>query len=475
MLTRPQTLFYHEPPFTDQGAIMLINFQFRNFGSFWKPAIFSMVASSVRRHPSHVAEIGKRDVLRSAFVFGANAGGKTNFVKAIGFARQIVEEGLDGVSCDRKHFRLAPGKPEDVGVFQFTICANDKFYEYGLAISYSNASIVSEWLSLLDDSNGTKAVFSADWSGKKPAIDTDFELAEEDKLRFEVYKTDACNMPQRKRTFLVEIAEKGVRRTSGDFFQHFANVYFWFRRLIVIYPDTTFGGMIRYVIDESARLSFGTLLKHFDTGIEKLSTQKIDAEKVLADLPADRRRLLKARIISDLTRNRSSVAQMTTHDNAYLVHYRDGQLLMEKVVADHGCKDEPFDRADESDGTRRLYDLLPLQGMFPNDTVAVIDELDRSLHTKATTEFIRTFFERADGHRSQLIATTHDASVLDLDLLRQDEIWFVERGDDHASTIYPLTKFKARFDKDIHKDYLLGRYGALPIFGKMKKTAHRER
>ena len=56
-----------------------------------------------------------------------------------------------------------------------------------------------------------------------------------------------------------------------------------------------------------------------------------------------------------------------------------------------------------------------------------------------------------------------------------DEIWFVERGDDHASTIYPLTKFKARFDKDIHKDYLLGRYGALPIFGKMKRTAHRER
>ena len=146
---------------------------------------------------------------------------------------------------------------------------------------------------------------------------------------------------------------------------------------------------------------------------------------------------------------------------------------MEKVVADHGRKDDPFDRRDESDGTQRLYDLLPLQRMFEQGSVVVIDELDRSLHTKATLEFIRTFFERSAGRRSQLIATTHDASILDLALLRQDEIWFVERGDDHASTLFPLTKFKARFDKDIQKDYLLGRYGALPIFRAFRKPAPR--
>ena len=64
----------------------------------------------------------------------------------------------------------------------------------------------------------------------------------------------------------------------------------------------------------------------------------------------------------------------------------------------------------------------------------------------------------------QLIATTHDTNLLDLDLLRQDEIWFVERQIDNSSQIYSLSKYKERFDKKIDKEYLLGRYGGVPIF-----------
>lgn len=448
---------------------MLINFQVKNFASFWRPSNFSMVASPVRRHPSHVAEIDGHNILRSAFVFGANAGGKSNFVKAIGFAKRIVADGMDGVSCDQRYFRLSPKEIDDVGVFQFTIYAGGDFYEYGLAVSYGRASIISEWLTLLKDKGVHQQLYVCDWSGASPTITTSIDLEDEDKVRFDVYRDDASNMSIRKRTFLAEIAEKGDRRNSNGYFSHFSKVYFWFRRLMVIFPETTFGGMIRYVIDEKARLSFGTLLNHFDTGIEKLLTQNVDAEKVLGDLSPDKRRELKAKLIADLTHDQNSVVRLTTPDNDYLVHYHEGKLFMEKIVADHGKRDDPFDRADESDGTRRLYDLLPLQKMFGEDTVVIVDELDRSLHTKATIEFIKTFFERSDGHRSQLIATTHDASVLDLGLIRQDEIWFVERGEDHASALFPLTQFKPRFDNDIKKAYLLGRYGALPIFRVLRK------
>lgn len=454
---------------------MLINFQVKNFGSFWKPTNFSMIASSIRRHPSHVAEIDGCDVLRSAFIFGANAGGKSNFVKAIGFAKRVIEDGLDDVSCDRRHFRLAPdGKNDNIGVFQFTIRADQDFYEYGVAISYDRAAIASEWLTLQTDKSHPLEIFSCDWTGSTPKIETGFELDDADKTRFDVYCEDARVATLRKRTFLAEIAEKRSRRDAGSFFAHFASVFTWFRNLKVIFPETTFGGMIRYVLDEKARLSFGTLLNHFDTGIETLDTQDVDAEKVLSFLPPEKRQMLKAKIIAELTRDKDSVATLNApDDNAYLVHFRNGRLTMEKVVADHGRKDDPFDRQDESDGTQRLYDLLPLQRMFAEDTVVIIDELDRSLHTKATLEFIRAFFEHSDGHRSQLIATTHDAAILDLALLRQDEIWFVERGEDHASTLFPLTKFKARFDKDIQKDYLLGRYGALPIFRSIRKPTKR--
>lgn len=454
---------------------MLINFQVSNFKSFWKPTNFSMIASSIRRHPSHIAEIGNCNVLKSAFIFGANAGGKSNFIKAMEFAKHVIEEGLDNVSCDRLHFRLASeGQVDDIGVFQFTICVAENFYEYGMAVSYSQASIVSEWLTLLsDEGKRHKRVFFCDWTGETAKIETDFELGENDKTRFDVYREDSSEMTIQKRTFLAEIALKALHRNADSFFTHFASVFIWFKKLTIVFPESIYGGMVRYVLDEKARLSFGTLLNHFDTGIEKLDTQDVDAEKVFADIPIERRQTIKAKIIANLTRARKNIVTMTVLGNSYLVHYRDGRLTMEKVVANHGRKDDPFDRNDESDGTQRLYDLLPLQRMFSEDIVVAVDELDRSLHTKATLEFIRLFFKHADGHRSQLIATTHEASILDLDLLRQDEIWFVDRGDDHASSLFPLTKFKARFDKDIQKDYLLGRYDALPIFRTIHQSAKR--
>ena len=102
-------------------------------------------------------------------------------------------------------------------------------------------------------------------------------------------------------------------------------------------------------------------------------------------------------------------------------------------------------------------------GFLRGQTI-IVDELDRSLHTKATQEFIRYFYEVTEGVSAQLIVTTQDSNIMDLDFVRQDEIWFVERQADHSSKLYSLNQFKARFDKKVEKDYLLGRYGAIPVF-----------
>ena len=94
----------------------------------------------------------------------------------------------------------------------------------------------------------------------------------------------------------------------------------------------------------------------------------------------------------------------------------------------------------------------------------LIDEIDRSLHTNLTRKFLELFYTIVENRDCQLIATTHDSNLLDLDLLRQDEIWFIERQLDHSSKVFSLNKFKERFDKKIDKEYLIGRYGAIPIF-----------
>ena len=108
--------------------------------------------------------------------------------------------------------------------------------------------------------------------------------------------------------------------------------------------------------------------------------------------------------------------------------------------------------------------MLPLYESGQKGKIIIVDELDRSFHSKLTEEYIKRFFQITKGKHCQFICTTHDLNLMDLKILRQDEIWFIEREQDHSSRIYSLSDFKQRFDKNILNEYLIGRYGALPCF-----------
>jgi AAA15 family ATPase/GTPase len=139
-------------------------------------------------------------------------------------------------------------------------------------------------------------------------------------------------------------------------------------------------------------------------------------------------------------------------------------MLKHKMV---DCNDDVlFDTAEESDGTIRLMDLLPIVTKPEEDEskVYVIDELDRSLHPNLCYLFIQDFL--AKSGKNQLIVTTHESNLLTFDLLRRDEIWFVEKDQGGATALYSLEEYAPRYDKDIQKGYLLGRFGAIPIIGK---------
>ena len=142
----------------------------------------------------------------------------------------------------------------------------------------------------------------------------------------------------------------------------------------------------------------------------------------------------------------------------------EGNIITTKMMQNHGDKQELFEYQDESDGTQRLFDLIPLFYEHNGNRAIFIDEIDRSLHTNLTRKFLEKFYKLTEGDTSQIIATTHDSNLLDLELLRQDEIWFVKRMKDHSSRIYSLNHFRERYDKIIDKEYLLGRYDAIPVF-----------
>ena len=164
------------------------------------------------------------------------------------------------------------------------------------------------------------------------------------------------------------------------------------------------------------------------------------------------------------------------HDSKYLLPDNYETIKATEILAKEGFIVMPYMYPDLN-AARDLVNagaasIMPLaspigsnKGLATKEFIQIlIDEIDRSLHTNLTRKFLELFYEVVEDRDCQLIATTHDSNLLDLELLRQDEIWFVERQDDHSSKVFSLNKFKERFDKKIDKEYLIGRYGAIPIF-----------
>ena len=126
----------------------------------------------------------------------------------------------------------------------------------------------------------------------------------------------------------------------------------------------------------------------------------------------------------------------------------------------------PMELADESDGTRRLLELIPaLHDLHTRGGVYFIDEIDRSLHPMLVRNFLEHFLRSCDRSQRQLIMTTHESNLLDQELLRRDEIWFAEKDPAGATHLYSLMDFKVRNDLEIRKHYLQGRFGAVPFLG----------
>lgn len=143
---------------------------------------------------------------------------------------------------------------------------------------------------------------------------------------------------------------------------------------------------------------------------------------------------------------------------------KNQEIEITTLVLKHNASLFDFSFEEESDGTKRLFDLIDMLMNKEEDMIFVVDELERSLHPKLTEHFLKLFMEAHSNDKDQLFFTTHEDTIMDQELFRRDEIWFVERDNQNASKIYSLDRFKERYDKKLSKAYLEGRYGAIPIF-----------
>jgi AAA15 family ATPase/GTPase len=150
----------------------------------------------------------------------------------------------------------------------------------------------------------------------------------------------------------------------------------------------------------------------------------------------------------------------------------DDKLSYKTIEFNHGKNDISFSLSEESDGTIRILDLIEILLNKNREIIYFIDEIDRCLHPQLTYKYIQTYLKLAEKRNIQLIVTTHESRLLDFDLLRRDEVWFVDKNNEGESKMYSLEEYNSRFDQKIDKAYLEGRYGGVPIFSTIFPIKH---
>jgi uncharacterized protein len=400
---------------------MLVEFRVSNYRSFEEEQVLSMVASKDDAHPGNLIECDKFNLLKATALFGANASGKSNlldaFTNMVSFIRTSASRMTIGDRISEMvPFRLDAETTSRPCRFAVTIIVDGTRYEYGFAAT--SERVVEEWLYAYPPSTGRKQRWlerkydsktgNTEWNCRSPIRIREGKNLEE--------------MTRDNGLALSRGAEQNIKCLS--------DVYLWFSSGILTYNMTgsaqkllqrTVEMMEKYPDWENYVLA---MTQHADLGIEGISVENM-------------------------------------HE-------------MRRVVTTHRLPDSDsvvnFDmERDESEGTKRFFALaIPFSASLGFGILMVIDELDCSLHPLLVRKLIELFQSpEMNKNGAQIIFTTHDSTMMDSTLFRRDQICLVEKNQKGASEVFSLYDIdeKPRSTTALQRNYLAGRYGAVPSFG----------
>jgi AAA15 family ATPase/GTPase len=442
---------------------MLIRFTVENFLSFKKRVEFSMIPGKGRKLSHHLIKREKPkdiSVLKTGVLYGANAAGKSNVIKAMDFAKQLITK---GTSPDKvipiKPFKLDEAYLKKPSRFEFEFKQNGKTYAYGFSLN--SQWILEEWLYEIN-SVDEKPIFERQTVSDEQVIVTpgaSLSFSNEEQAGVFKYTGNMATRPNQ--LFLAEMAKINTKKLK---IAALIDSYQWFDKVLtIIFPETRYAGFaFEAPVADFIQADFVNFLTAFDTGISGIQTIEMDFDNQLKALPETVKNALALELVKG-----EYLLIWTTNNIPYIIFRKDSQIKAIKLMTKHSTKEKQetlFELGEESEGTQRLIDLIPaLITLFNNEKVFVIDELERSLHPTLTKTLLALFLTHSQNVKSQLIVTTHEAELLDLELLRPDEIWFVEKSKAGESSVYSLEEFKTNYGKNWRQGYLLGRFGAVPM------------
>jgi AAA15 family ATPase/GTPase len=443
-----RSIFTYSRGNISQGDKMLLRFSVENWMSFRDEATLDLVATKEEQHSDHIAAIKKYGlkVLPVAAIYGANASGKSNLIKALRFAQQfIMGPPKEGVPIAIKPFLLSKGSSDRPTAFRFELLLDKTIYEYSFAVTVS--SVIREELKQVN-ATSEETLF------RRAVEPEEFLLSE--KVQDKSQQQFAFRGTHDNQLFLTNSVSQRLAE--------FKPLFDWFETsLIVILPNSRFGQLSDITDNHHPHFKrMITRLHALDSGIADFRQLDISSEGTLP------KELFDA-ISSDLKEGQTLPLSGPWEEGVFL-RKENGKIVAIRLAPVHeneSGEEILFNFSDESDGTRRLFDLLPAFLFLEERSIPpvfVIDELDRSLHPNLTKDLLEHYLDqRTNSSRSQLIFTTHDTQLMTQDIFRRDEIWITERDQFGASKLVAFSEFKdVRKDKDIRKSYLQGRMGGVP-------------
>lgn len=410
---------------------MLIQFRFKNFKSFKDDTILDLSATKITEHSDRVVQAGNEKVLSTAAIFGANASGKSNVIEAFRFmATYVIESFAFGGEGDEKKsktkklkhtpFLFDKESRDSESSFEVYFITSEetgcKSYNYGFTLEQNG--VVEEWL---NTKSKTARTYKSVFYRNRDELDLSGLPAKSQEI---------IRLTLERETLIVSLGAKlkiSKLKCIRDWFYNtnFAN----------------FGNPL-----ENAFLS-----------------------SLIPDGFADSKDVQQKVVDYFATFDSSIVGfnvEVIKGDDEDSRHVRID--AMHKVIGSDELSSIPLE--EESDGTLKMFALYPaLQDTLESGGVLFVDELNARLHPLLVRGFLITFLNPTTNPKhAQLVFTTHDSWQLSNNLLRRDEIWFTEKAQTGVSTLYSLADFvdvdgiKIRKDESYEKNYLLGKYGAIP-------------
>jgi AAA15 family ATPase/GTPase len=402
---------------------MVIEFSVGNFLSFAEKKTLSFESKGISELKNNVVTFQKHKLLRSAVVYGANSSGKSNLIKAFGRMREMVLLSVklnDSDKLDYSPFLLNMQKEAQATHFEVIFNDGNQIYRYGF--EYTLTHITKEWLFI---GKPEKPMFIRTMDG----------IGVLDSFKEGKGKESATND---NRLFVSLVAQLGgiISKKILDLFRNYNVV----------------SGIDHNDYKDFTALMFDEQLKGYEDSKALYQNLKLGFKNILA------KRVIVNQAISESASVGFKIDLYTVHSK-----YDNNGKMIGEVVFDRGKI--------ESDGTNKLIDISgPIFDTLINGKLLIVDELDAKLHPLISF-YIVSLFNSPDTNpnNAQLFFATHDTNLLSTELFRRDQIWFTEKDAFEQSDLYSLYDFvlpdgtKVRNDANIEKNYIRGRYGAIPF------------